>query len=413
MSLNQITLLNKIMKNSVGYYIRVNRELQGLTLRELSEKCGVSHVQISKYERDIDEISEQNLNKITKALNCEYHDDKETEKKVEDLFFKLRNDIFYDNLDTNDMTNALSLIEDSALSTGYAHVYLLIKYVISVICDDENIYKYESILEHLNMTDSLEKQVYLQYKSSRLEDEKKYLDSLEVLMEAVPMHYDEKQFAMLNYHLSMRYSALNETYNALNALMKAKDVFRKYNNFVREMHCDLMLGNLHFKSNHYKEAFEYYSSVENEIKMLNIKDNLLYSVKKNKVLSCIFLKCYDQALAILDTMDKNNIFIIEAYSACYAMQRNYNQACNWANKGLEIADKDSIEYILFKIYIIIASENTDKKTLLELIHLYGKIESRIQYATKVILLDWIIEIAEKREEYKIAYEYLKLRGKYA
>lgn len=400
------------MIKSVGYFIRVNRELQGLTLRELQKKCGISHVQISKYERNIDDIPLHNLDKITKALNCTYYEDLELENKIENLFSNLRNNIFYSTLNVEQTKSALLFLENSALSTRYAHVVLLIKYIIAVICNDITVDEYGNILDHLNMSDSLEKQVFLQFKSCRLNDEKKYKESLETILNALPVHFEEKQYGMLNYYSAMQYSALNQSHQALDALLKAKQIFRKYNNFVREMHCDLLFGNIYLKSNQYIEAYEYYSYVENEIKVLKSCDSLLPTVKLNQALLCIFMKKYDQTLEILNDLNKNDVQVIEIFALCYSLLKQYSKTCDWANKGLELAERDSVEYYLFKIYIIIGSQNKNKKTLEELIQLYNKIEDQIQNCTKVIIIDWIIEIAEIRNDYKLAYEYSKLIRKY-
>jgi len=57
---------------TVGMLIRNERKKQNLSLRELSEKCGVAFTMINRYEREFNNIDVQTADKILTALNVSY-----------------------------------------------------------------------------------------------------------------------------------------------------------------------------------------------------------------------------------------------------------------------------------------------------------------------------------------------------
>ena len=54
--------------------IKQMRCLKALTLRELAEKSGVTHQEISRYEHGHRKVSVQFLARMAKALNCKFTD---------------------------------------------------------------------------------------------------------------------------------------------------------------------------------------------------------------------------------------------------------------------------------------------------------------------------------------------------
>jgi len=54
--------------------IKQMRNLKALTLRELAEKSGVTHQEISRYEHGHRKVSVQFLARIAKVLNCKFTD---------------------------------------------------------------------------------------------------------------------------------------------------------------------------------------------------------------------------------------------------------------------------------------------------------------------------------------------------
>ncbi len=135
--------------------IRIYREKQKLTLRQLSDITFFGFQTLSKYEIELIPLSDENFEVIAKALNIDY-------KLIYYINEKLRNDldhlyecIVYDYSDelTELITNITKAKEYLFYSDLY-HYYLVLMFSLDVIYGKENSLYLDEIMQIKDSIDS-------------------------------------------------------------------------------------------------------------------------------------------------------------------------------------------------------------------------------------------------------------------
>lgn len=399
------------INHNIGYLLNIRRNLAGFSLRDISAKTGIGPMQISRYEREISDISPDNLNKLFLALDIKLVDSDEIKKELDEIFHEFERKLFFYQINYNEEVENLKKYEELYLNSSYAHVYVLMMFICMLNLNNPKEEMYFNILEHLDLKKSYIKQFYYAYKARKMYLKNDYVQAEELYREAISVHFDEMMYAFLNYCLAIVLSNTGKYYEALDCTKIAKEIFSKECNFYRMIQAKMCEGNIYMYIGNNTLAYESFKITLTGMKILGFEKDEIEEVEFNIAVLLIELKEYAKALKILDSlylMNKKNINIISLYVQYYIEFDNTTKAMDWILKGEKLAES-VYECDLFKIYRIISLKDTTKQSLNKLIKLYDEIESQLAQCEKNMIIDWIVKVSETRKDYKTANSFLKMK----
>lgn len=320
------------MKQNIVKDLRIIRKYRNLTLRELGDKTGIKYSRLGKFECGKEIPTDENIQKIGRALDVNVKEYLEISLKIDELFNEFLNSLFYyDN--NNELYKSRILAGKKANIINYElGKAQLIEYIILVLEKDfEQAKSIENELLEYFIDDFSCESILYQYKGLMYRMEKRYNDSILCFEKAESESKNEKNEAMLNLHSSIAYKKIGNIAKAMQNIKSALKIFSEYGAVNRSTFC-LVEYALLLKANYqYDLAISYFHRALRAMVVINCSDDVFARVYRNMCWTMILINDYKLALEYLEEA--------EAYDSKHGFTALYGIWCHYKLKNYEEAEK--------------------------------------------------------------------------
>lgn len=356
-----------------GNIIYVNRQSQGLKLRELEKLTGITHEKISRFERNVETPSKKDFQEILDALKVDLSDENDIEsQKYYDSFF---NGQFFQNINNKEVLENLSQVQSIFLNSNNCHLYYLIQYVCKVLTYDFKTELEDKILSRVYLQPE-EKQVYLQYQAVKEQYQGKLMEALVLFEEALTIRKSSIQDAMIHYQMGMVLADLNRLHQAKESIEIAREQFYKNSSLIRLTYSHMVLGGIYTKNGEFSKAFDYYQAALNNFEFIPDKFKVAETIKRNIIWIHICSNKYKKALELLDELeDKTHSNVILFYCCCYVKLRDYVNLEKWIIEGKKYIHDNYSDEQLMRLFKHITKDDDSANTLKVAKQVYAYLEN--------------------------------------
>lgn len=320
------------MKQNIVKDLRIIRKYRNLTLRELGDKTGIKYSRLGKFECGKEIPTDENIQKIGRALDVNVKEYLEISLKIDELFNEFLNSLFYyDN--NNELYKSRILAGKKANIINYElGKAQLIEYIILVLEKDfEQAKSIENELLEYFIDDFSCESILYQYKGLMYRMEKRYNDSILCFERAKSESKNEKNEAMLYLHSSIVYKKIGNIAKAMQNIKSALKIFSEYGAVNRSTFC-LVEYALLLKANYqYDLAISYFHRALRALVVINCSDDVFARVYRNMCWTMIIINDYKVALEYLEEA--------EAYDSKHSFNALYGIWCHYKLKNYEEAEK--------------------------------------------------------------------------
>lgn len=282
-----------------GPLIKYYRTQKGLTQKELANGiCSVSH--LSKIENNSKEANDETISLLLNRLHISMNRAEKQENIIEHLLSQLNEHIyFYQKKEVEDIIIELKEYEPIIPFTSYLHTYELYKMrYLLFLGNIDQADQQKEILNKLKKSFSQHETYLFNYcitvlyiLKGQFEQADRQFDSL------FSVSHDSS--GELLYYRSMVKAALQQSGHAIYFAKAALQSYMNEHNFIRILHCLMLLGINYTHSGIFEEAKSCFQHLERNATLLK-ETNLLPQIYHNIGLLYKKLEDYDQAILYLN-----------------------------------------------------------------------------------------------------------------
>lgn len=396
-----------------GPLIKYYRIQKALTQKELANGiCSVSH--LSKIENNGKDANEATISLLLDRLHISVKSAEEQENIISTLLKRLNEKIyFYQKNDVEDMITQLSDYEGIIPFTSYLHTYELYKmryllFLGDVIEADQQKEKLNKIKKSFS-----QHEVYLfNYYNTILYILKGQFEQADQRFENLFHVGHDSSSGEFLYYRSMVKAALQQSGHAIHFAKAALQSYMNEHNFIRILHCLMLLGINYTHSGIFEEAKSCFYHLERNAILLK-EENLLPQIYHNFGLLYKKLEEFDQAMLYLNKslslqLPQTIHYLVTQYvkgQVAFAMGQHeiakeafmisHTLSDTLNNKKYSILSKyyllalenhsKSIQYVILTVIPYLESSNENKDDLLMFYQLLSKYYQSNDMFEKAIL----------------------------
>lgn len=408
-------------KNNIGKELRLLRNNNNLSLRDLSEIVDISFRRLSKYERGEEIPSDKSISKIEKGLNINFKELLEISELGDHLLSEFFEAIFYDveGLDyfKSKIIKYKQRMKNTSNKINYINAKIYLMEYISLIINQEleKADEIEDMLLEYFQFDAFCNAILHNYIGLKYRFKQEYTKAIEYHEKALKLNSNEKINALIYYHSSVSYMACAKLMQAASCLNKAKLLFSKYASYHRENYCLAEYALVLNALERYDEAIEIYHRYILGIEQFG-KEHILGLDYRNMCWIMICAKRYEEALTYLDDAvilePKHHFTILYGIWCNYKLKR-YKIAIKIINENKQLGEIDEYKdyYNLFSMLV----KSEDKKVIIKSLDLAIKIVNDLlknsEYDRTVFYIDIVLDLLEKQKKYEELSEFLEIKVK--
>ena len=397
------------MINNFSGIIKLNRIQQGLTLDYISYKTGISKSQISRIERNKEQITFENVSKIFSVMKIEVSNDN-FDAQFEKDFQAFYSDVVY----VKDFENSYKVIKgySDKIKSSLSYIKYLLSELIYMIMKgySQKIEDYLFIENYFAYLESYQIQLFYDYLGVISYNNKDYRDELKFSNEAFSYRGNDYSTAMLYFHRSIPLTTFGKLSDALECAIQARDIFSKTVNLKRLTSVNFQIAVIYSMNGNYDqseklnlaciEAFDNLGMVK---EVEDTYNNLIWGYVRSRE----FDKIIDLENKVLDIMHHDHCICFYLSYAYYKLQ-NKKKASEYIRKA-RVQMNNPTEYMkaminAFQVYLSKSSEERKEKQLLK-VHEITK-ETR-QYDLEVFTMELLREFYESVHNTEKEYECMK------
>lgn len=400
-------------QEEIRYLIRLVRKERKISQKELGQMTGISHQIISRYEKGAEIPTEEKLQLILSMLEIDYNKIELFKEEIDDLFDRFLEDLFFRK---ENFKIYLNKIKSNMAHYRHSFNYFkirIIEFVCAVLTNNfDEIDKTISNIERLDVDDPKVLQIYYEYKGYYLLKRKRTKEGLEYLEEAKLQRYDEKAIAMIHYHMSFAYNYEWLRKTDAEYLIDAKNIFQKYYSLKRVSDCEMILGNYYSTYRNFRKAMQSYKNRLNLLELeKNDKEDLMNTYS---TIAYVYIeqKQYKKALEATDKICEYGR--IEArdhlyYIWCYYKLGEMSNANSWIVKmnRLNLDCELKMLWNLYEMLVAQYDKMPSDRLIEKAIKVYEYYKNQEDLDLSLFYVDIVIELLEKRSEYKRGFSYQK------
>lgn len=209
----------------------------------------------------------------------------------------------------------------------------------------------------------------------------------------------EESKDILNYHMGVACIRKNSNMEALIYLDKSYHLFEKSWNTNRMIYtmgssgiCYSKIGKLKLAEKSYYKALKMSKKFKNKYSVCISYDNIAY----NYLLQRKYLECIENVkLAMKAGSDYEFLYFYMAYS--FVKLNKQDEATSWIDKGIELVEKESVEYKYLTYAKKLLKNSRDIDEYLE--DLYEFLVEKSQYGLMKFILEDLVEIHHGNEHF--------------
>lgn len=402
------------MKN-IGNIIRQNRKRKNLSLRDLEKLSGIRYDKIGKYERGELNPNIDTIKILGECLEMNFDISEENEIEVLQLFKDYLNSQFYYEDNSSYFQARIENKRDSYMNSFEYSKILLIEFIICVTGEN---FTQATVIEKALLPyckqDLQLTALYYQYKALILREQSEIDLSIDYFLKALELNNNEKQRAMICYHLSTSYKENGNLLKAVEACHYAKNVFSKHSSYLREIHSDILLASIYSRNNCYEDAICKYEFVLKSITDFHSPLSLEALTLTNMVWSSIVHQKYEKGLELLDDYEhlfKNSGVAVLYAIWCFYKTSQFDEAANIIrdNQWVNSIEKYKEKFHLFSLLVKAENDFPSDRILNSAIEVYSSYKPHADYQVLIFYLNIILDLLEKMGDERKQNYYLKMK----
>lgn len=384
-----------------GPLIKYYRNQKGLTQKELANGiCSVSH--LSKIENNGKEANDETISLLLNRLNINLKSAEEQENIIGSLLKQLNENIyFYQKNAVDNIVIQLTDYEGIIPFTTHLHTYELYKMRYYLFLGDITQADQQKELLNKQRKSFSQHEIYLfQYYNTVLYILKGQFEQADQQFDRLfhSFNHDSSSGEFL-YYRSMVKAALQQSGHAIHFAKAALQSYKNEHNFIRILHCLMLLGINYTHSGIFEEAKSCFRHLERNATLLN-EVSLLPQIYHNIGLLYKKLENYEEAMLYLNkslslqSPDTNHYLVTQYVKGQVAFQIGFHEVAKEAfsqsytlseslnNKKYSILSKyyllaldnrsKSIQYVILTVLPFLESSNENKDDLLMFYHLLSQ-----------------------------------------
>ena len=392
------------MSKKIGGILKINRIQHKLTLRYISHMTGLSSGYLSRVERNKEEISFENVQKIFSLMGIEFYSEN-IDEKFENDFYQFINDIIYMK-DFEESFLKLKSYEKQIYSSFSYIKYLLAEMIYNInTYDSINIADYFYIEEYFEHLEDYQKVLYYDYIGLQFYVLSNYSQAIEYYDKALKYQGNDYTKAMLYFHRSSSLTFTGKLMEARDCAKRARELFAEQLNIKR---LAFVLFQMAIIYDHRKEftkseilntrCIKMFQELNMTKAMISAYNNLVWSY----VCSSSFTKIINQKDDFLSNTN-NDIRILFYISYAYYKIQNRKEAKNYIKKAkqyISLIDDMYFRDLINAFYVLLFSSSYQRKEkgLLKVYRTAKRIET-------IEVCIFVLEIL--KDFYKEHNEYIK------
>ncbi|MHB8096730.1 MAG: helix-turn-helix domain-containing protein, partial [Erysipelotrichaceae bacterium] len=239
--------------------IRIYREKQKLTLRQLSDITFFGFQTLSKYEIELIPLSDENFEVIARAVNIDYSLVYYVNETLKNDLNHLYECIVYDYSD--EIEGIVKRIKKSNEYIPYSdlhHYYLVLMFSLDIINGKEESPFLNEILHMKDHFDSNMIQIFYDYYAIHTSRQGKLTDAIEIINRALSLGKRSLISAMLNYHAGLLNSIQGNLKTSLEHNLEAEHLFIQEHNHIRLISVQTNIATIYARQKNLDQALEIY-----------------------------------------------------------------------------------------------------------------------------------------------------------
>lgn len=389
--------------------IRIYREKQKLTLRQLSDITFFGFQTLSKYEIELIPLSDENFEVIARAVNIDYSLVYYVNETLKNDLNHLYECIVYDYSD--EIEGIVKRIKKSNEYIPYSdlhHYYLVLMFSLDIINGKEESPFLNEILHMKDHFDSNMIQIFYDYYAIHTSRQGKLTDAIEIINRALSLGKRSLISAMLNYHAGLLNSIQGNLKTSLEHNLEAEHLFIQEHNHIRLISVQTNIATIYARQKNLDQALEIYYRLLKEA--VRSKNSDIEIVTRYNIAWCLkIMNRYVDSNQVIDEIEKFapltiNGSYIKASNLIDLNKRSLAQIIidKCLNQNLDPLFKLKFELLNYEN---INNLNDDYCTILK--EFLNQTKVAYDYENTEFVLDKLIDYYESKFSYKIANHYLK------
>lgn len=389
--------------------IRIFREKQSITLRQLAEKTFFGFQTLSKYEIDVIPLSDENFEVIANVLGIESTHVFYINSSLLNDLDKLYECIVYDYInEIEEFVRKINLSNEYIVYSKLNYYYQIMMFTIDIIHGEMKSKYLQSILDNKDQIDSKYLQIFYDYYGIYLSRCGQLDDALNILNLAINFGKRSQISGMLHYHIGLLYSIRGNLKQALNHNLEAEYLFIQEHNHIRLISVQTNIATLYARQNELEKALEIYHRLLKEAQRTKNID--IESVTQYNIAWCYqIMKDYRSSNRILSEIEKTSELSTNGYyiKTINLIGLNHYSDAQVIIDAHILKDLDTLFRIKFDLLNHENQNNLDDQYCTKLINFLNITKASYDYENTEFALNKLIEYHELKHMYKTANLYLK------
>ena len=403
------------MNKEIGKELRIVRLSNNLSLRELGIKTGITFSRLGKFERGEEIPTKESIKKIELALELNFGELMKCSNETSQLFDSFIDSLFYHDDNNNLFKNKIKETQNNYKLKFECSKLTLIQYILFVLENNlkEAIKIEKELFEYFDIDDEC-KAILYEYKGLTCRLENQNEKAIKWLEKAFSMVKNDKNKAMISYHLCVPYMDSRRIIESMNCLKISERIFSVYGAFKRVSYCHLEYALLFNASRDYKHAIDYFNLVLKENEIINFPTDYRFQVHRNMCWTMILSENYLAALDYLEDailLDKTKPNTILYGIWCNYKLGNYDEAEKIINENNLLVDNVHVKkyYQLFSSLVIERDKIPTKKVVDYTKQIISSFNEYEEVNRIIFYIDLLLDLLDKRNDEAGKNKYLEMK----
>ena len=389
--------------------IRIYREKEKLTLRQLSDITFFGFQTLSKYEIELIPLSDENFEVIAKAVKIDYTFVYYINENLKYDLDHLYECIVYDYSDEiEDLVRRIRKAEEYIYYSDLYHYFIVLLFSLDIINGNPDS-KYLDEIQHLKEhIDSNLIQIFYDYFAIHTSRQGKLSEAIDIINRAISLGKRTLISAMLHYHAGLLNSIQGNLKTSLEHNLEAEHLFIQEHNHIRLISVQTNIATIYARQKNLDQALEIYNRLLKEA--IRSKNFDIEIVTRYNIAWCLkIMNRFVESNQIISEIEVISPLTINGY---------YIKASNLVDmsKGKlahEIIDKclkqplDPLFKLKFELLNYENNRNLNEDYCSILKEFLNKTKLSYDYENTEFVIDKLIDYYESKFSYKIANQYLK------
>lgn len=389
---------------------------KNMTLKDLGNAIGVHFTHLGKIERELELPNDEIIMKIEHVLNVKFEENIELDQKIENLFFKFLDSLFFRREDFNYFKDEIAKNQfEYKLNPNYFKI-LIIEYVIFVLTENyESCHPYERMIEQSIEKSTLYEQIYYEYKSIFFYQKQNIESAFECLHNGCLFINHPKIYAMVTYHSSILYKELTQFEEANSCIDRAKSIFVKYGAYKQATYCDMQIASIYRRMGRVDLAIVTRNTCINALEFVRVEDQGKLQIIKNQCWATILLEDFHKCLALINQwegcLSKSEDLVLCTIWSHYKLHQFIKaRTVIYENLHLKENDDYKFRFLLLRNLVDLENRRPTKELVKSAIQVYDLFCMKKSYELMEFYLDIVIDLLIHREDKESLIYYLKIKA---